>query len=261
MTLMDRVTHPDNPRVFARRGGRRPETRHLVVCAGDSITHGVFTANYVVPLETRLAPDGYQFVNAGISGQLAVNLAARLDEIIACDPDAVVVLIGTNDAASGIDPAWERDYISAQKLQQPPTLELFGEQLERIITRLQAETRARLALIEVPPLGEDLSSRYNADVRRANGFVHATAERHGVDVLPLFEQIAALLPEGHRPQLDPTRGFAKRVFLRRVFLRQSWDRISELSGRIVLADDVHLNDRGAQLLATLVGDWLVAALD
>jgi len=56
------------------RAGRRPQTAQLVVCTGDSITRGRSSANWVDILQCRLAPQGYQLVNAGIDGGLAWNM-------------------------------------------------------------------------------------------------------------------------------------------------------------------------------------------
>ena len=75
----------NNPGAFLKRG-RQTTTRTLVVCAGDSITHGVVSANYVEILERRFAADGYEFVNVGINGHLAYNLLGRLDDVVACRP-------------------------------------------------------------------------------------------------------------------------------------------------------------------------------
>ena len=90
------------PKRFLKRG-RRPGTRTLVVCAGDSITHALMSADYLRMLEQALGDQGYEFVNAGWNGDLAYNLGARLDDIIDCNPDVVTILIGTNDAAAHIE--------------------------------------------------------------------------------------------------------------------------------------------------------------
>jgi hypothetical protein len=59
-------------------------SERLVVCLGDSNTQGQFSANYVTRLQGRW-PE-LQFVNAGVNGQLAYNIAQRLDDVVAQDP-------------------------------------------------------------------------------------------------------------------------------------------------------------------------------
>jgi lysophospholipase L1-like esterase len=77
----------------------QPNSRaqHLVVLLGDSITAGVMSANFVDQLTVRMGHDGYQFINAGINGDAAYNLLQRLVPIIDAKPDAVAIMVGTND--------------------------------------------------------------------------------------------------------------------------------------------------------------------
>lgn len=62
-----------NPRAFLDTGKPRGEGP-LVVCAGDSITHGHASYPYVDLLRERLGGDGFTFVNAGVNGELSYNL-------------------------------------------------------------------------------------------------------------------------------------------------------------------------------------------
>ena len=52
-------------------------TSRLVACLGDSITQGQVSANYVKLLERRWESNGVRFVNAGVNGDLAHNVAQR----------------------------------------------------------------------------------------------------------------------------------------------------------------------------------------
>ena len=139
-----------------------------MVCAGDSITHGVMSANYVKQLQDRWQFDDRRVINAGISGDLAYNLEKRLGEIVACQPDAVTVFVGTNDVAAQIDDKWRDGYMKSRGLPHYPTLEWYRDTLTRIIRRLKSETSARIALIDLPPLGENLDSSINNRVNIYN---------------------------------------------------------------------------------------------
>ena len=83
-----------------------------VVFAGDSITatEGGF-ASQVADLVTVRHPDAaLSFVNAGVPGHTAADLAARWEaDVLAAQPDVVVLLIGVNDAYYEIDPAAYED--------------------------------------------------------------------------------------------------------------------------------------------------------
>ena len=247
---------PDTPEAFLKQG-RRPETRTLVVCLGDSITQGQVSANYVDALTQRLGPKGYQFVNAGVNGDLAFNVSKRLDAVIACRPDVVTLLVGTNDINARYDASWEQRYRKGQGLSVPPTLEFYIENIEAIVTRLQTETDARVALIEVPILGEDLSDRMNALVRDYNQALHVLAARRGLTCLPLHARLIELLPATHRP--PPYAGDVTAILwatLGSMLLRRSWDEVARRNGLIALTDHIHLSDRSAAVVAELIGAFL-----
>ena len=168
----------------------------LVVCLGDSNTQGQFSANYVKRLQDRWP--GTRFINAGVNGQLAYNITQRLDEVVAQQPDVVTLLVGTNDVNAQFDASWLARYRKQQRLPVDPTRSWFGEQIDVILTRL-SETPARLAVLDLPPLGEDLASRMNQLVDQYNDTLRDVAAQHSVPVLPLHERLVALLPEADPP--------------------------------------------------------------
>lgn len=247
---------PRNPRRFLR-AGRAPGTRTLVVCAGDSITHGIGSFDYVSRLRSDTHSAGFEFVNAGWSGDLAWNLLDRLDEVIACRPDVVTVLIGTNDAASQIDDTWRDSYMKRQRLPRHPDLGWYRETLEKIVRRLQAETTATVALLDLPPLGEDLDSRFNRIVDDHNTAIRTVADTTGVPVLPLHARLLAALPAGHQPpRFDGTKRLMVRAIVSRFIRRRSWNDIARRNGLALLTDNVHLDDRAGSVVTGLIEEFL-----
>lgn len=247
----------DTPEAFLA-GVSRPAAGQLVVCAGDSNTQGQVSANYVARLGQRLGPAGYQFVNAGTNGHLAYNVAQRLDEIVACRPDVVTLLVGTNDVNSQFDDGWRRRYTRDQRLPVAPSLAWYRENLATIFERLRRDTTARVAVLEIPVLGEDLGSRMNDLVRAYNAALHEVAADHGVAVLPLHDRLCELLPPGHAPppyagELGPIA----RAALASQVLGRSWDAISDQAGMALLTDHLHLNDRAAAVVADLVSGFIL----
>jgi len=259
LEMRARMRAPENnPGAFLERG-RQTTTRTLVVCAGDSITHGVVSANYVEMLERRFAADGYEFVNAGINGQLAYNLLQRLDNVVACRPDVVTVLIGTNDVNATFSQAWEDTYRKEQKLPEKPTLAWYRLNVERIIDRLQSETDAQIALLDLPMLGEDLASDMNRRVAEYNAVLQAVAAEKRVTCLPLRASLGALLPQNHTPPpYEGKKGPVLRVWIKHFMQRKSWDAVSADHGLELLTDHIHLNDKAAAVIAALIGDFLVS---
>jgi lysophospholipase L1-like esterase len=242
------------------QAGRQPQTKRLVVCAGDSITSGQASANWVDILQRRFAASGYQFVNAGHDGDTAWNVLQRIDDVIGCHPDAVTLLAGSNDVAAASGTRLEQRYWRQQHIPQPPALGWYSECADEILTRLQSQTSARVAVLDIPMIGEDLASDTNRRVDSYNQALRRIAAAHNVAYLPLHDRLASLLPSPHKP--PPYRGrFGPmiRARLSRKILHRSWDRISDSNGLIALVDHVHLNDRAAVLTADLVADFITGS--
>ncbi len=120
--------------------GQSSEPIHLkrgdrLVFLGDSITHA---GHYVAPFQQALwclYPDlDLTFFNAGISGDVAGQALERLDaEVIAQDPAVVTILLGMNDAR----------YRAADA----DLLNVYRQDMERIVKRLSEETDAQLVLL------------------------------------------------------------------------------------------------------------------
>ena len=239
------------------RAGRRPQAKRIVVCVGDSITRGQSSANWVDILQRRFAGGGYQFVNAGIDGDPAWNVLQRIDDVARCQSDAVTLQAGSNDVAAASGTWREKTYRRQQHLPQAPTLGWYTECVDEILTRLQSQTSARIAVLDIPMIGEDLTSDINRRVDSYNLELRRVAAAHLAGYLPLHDRLAGLLPSPHNP--PPYRGrFGPmiRASLSHNILHRSWDKISASNGLIALIDHVHLNDRAAALIADLVADFI-----
>ena len=246
----------DTPEAFLL-AGRPPATKYVVACLGDSITQGQISANYVSLLRARFGPAGTTFINAGVNGDLAFNVVNRLDAVIACRPDVVTLLVGTNDVNARFDDTWAERYRKDQGLPVSPTLAWYVENIEAIVRRLQSETQARIALVEVPMLGEDLDGRMNGLVRAYNEALHVAGKRLGVPCLPLYTRLESLFPAGHAP--PPYAGDIKEILkagMSSQLLRRSWDDIARRNGLVALTDHIHLSDRAASVVADLVAGFL-----
>lgn len=247
----------DTPEAF-QLDGRRTETTTLVACVGDSITHGQVSANYVNLLKLRWEPSGYQFINAGVNGDLAYNVAARLDAVIACQPDVVTLLVGTNDVNAQFNEEWAQRYRKGQSLPVAPTKEWYRENIDSILTRLQTETKARTVALQIPILGEDLSSRMNDLVAQYNVELETAGRAHDVPCLPLNDRLRSQLATDQSPPAyegDVTA--IMKAGLQHLMLRRSWDTVSRRNGLALLTDHIHLNDRAAATVAELIGTILV----
>lgn len=254
----DATDQPGSKPIGPRRYAAHPSGRPVLVCAGDSITHGVISANWVRQVDRTLAHT-VDTVNAGIGGNLAWNLLSRLDDVIACRPQIVTVLIGTNDALAQISRKWSDGYMKAQGLPQRPSTDWYRYNLHRIVDRLKAETSARIALMSLPPLGDAGDERWQDLIAPYNAVIHETATLAGLPVLPVHDRIANLITHEPSKPWDGTKKLMGAALARRVLLRQSWNTIARRHGFSTTTDGVHLNEPAAAQIATLVEQFVSAS--
>lgn len=258
---------PSNPKAYLAlnpgiREGQRPRPRPLAVCAGDSITRGSASADYVSMLAARM-PD-WDFVNAGVNAELAYNLAQRMDDIVALDPDAVTILIGTNDVNATFGLRAALGYMAAKGLPERPSPYFYRENLLAIVRKLKRETRARIGLFSIPPIGEE--SGHYAYLRTEDyaSIIKGLAKDEGVDYLPLRERLCAYLEAlprgGERPLGFRSFGAAQlRSGRMQRYLGKSLDEVSASNRFHLLVDGIHLNTHGASMAADLAESFFRSA--
>ncbi|MFF2374252.1 SGNH/GDSL hydrolase family protein [Streptomyces xiamenensis] len=235
------VRPPANPPAVACADGRPQGADAVVVAAGASMTQGTLGRDWVGDLRTGEGFGDAEFVNAGVNGDTSSGLLRRTDsDIVACRPDAVIVLVGTNDV---------RDEV--------PVAE-YGEHLAAIVERVRSQTSARVALMSLPPLGEDLDAEINQRLHAYNDTIRRTAEAAGADYLPLYEEFAERLADG-TPRPAYAFGFptAYLAASEHYLLGRSWDEVARSRGLEYFVDHIHLSDRGGEIVADLAARWLL----
>jgi lysophospholipase L1-like esterase len=205
------------------------------------MTQGALGANWVATLRARPELRDYEFVNAGVNGNTSADLRQRVDtDIVACRPVAVTILVGTNDVRNGVP------------------VEHYLADLNAIVDRVKAHTTARIALLSLPPLGENLDTEINYRLTAYNAAIRQVATRTQVDYLPLHERVVEdLRRTGSRTPYDFSFPLALAVAAEHYLLGRSWDEIAQAGGRDLLVDHVHLSDRGGAMVADLVNQWLI----
>lgn len=146
-------------------------------------------------LEAELRELGVEaeVANAGVSGDTTAGGLARLDWVLADEPDALVVALGGNDALRGLDPAAMEANLSA------------------IVGRAQAAgVRVMLAGMRAPPnMGRDYEAAFNAVFARV-------VARRGAALYPfLLDGVAAdpalNQPDGIHPSAAGAAVIARRL--------------------------------------------------
>jgi len=239
--------------------------RQAVACLGASLTAGSVSADYVEMLAARPALAGFRFINHGVNGDLAWNGLQRLGKVIADQPDAVTILIGTNDVNATLSERNRLRYYEFNHLPiEQPTLEWYEENLRAIVRRLQIETRARLALLSLAVIGEDLAHEANQRLAIYNEAIRRVADTTKIDYLPLHERMVAYLREHEieratlPPRLeyrDGLHNIGNAIALHATGL--TWNEVSRRNGLQLTTDCLHLNETGAGMIADLIEPWLL----
>ena len=139
-----------------------------ILALGDSLTAGFGlqpSDAFPVKLEAALRNKGHDVavVNAGVSGDTALDGASRLDWALSEDVIAVIVELGANDALRGLPPGQAE------------------QALDDILTRLKSRgLPVLLAGMRAPPnLGVEYQSAFD-------GMYQRLATKHGTLLYPFF---------------------------------------------------------------------------
>ncbi|MCL6590610.1 MAG: SGNH/GDSL hydrolase family protein [Firmicutes bacterium] len=247
-----------NPVAFVAGNHHRPG-RQVVVCAGDSLTRGQLSFDFCGYLNRQADLQNFQFVNAGVNGDLSYNLLQRLEPIVACKPKFIVILIGTNDLLDSYYPKTAKYLKWAKQIPQSSSLDWYSKNLELIIEILQQRTQAKIALLSLPILGEACSSAANQTILQYNKVIRDIAIRKKVRYLPLYELQLEYLQKN---QISPGPKFTGNLQpvllagLKHLVFKQSLDLISEQNGYLLLTDGVHLNSRAGRMIAMQIKTFL-----
>jgi lysophospholipase L1-like esterase len=243
--------------VHATRDIRIP----TLVCLGDSITHGRTSSDWVSTIQTKLSRP-IQVVNNGQNSITTyTTLQERVNWTLACNPNYVVVLIGTNDTRALMDPAWHWLARAIWGLPGPITLTTIEANLRGILDKLLKSPNVQIAICTLPQLGEDLTSEWNQRaVKSVNDIIRNLAVASGsrVTLLDLYAALEAQINQ------SPTKGSSISFFLphalwqchAKYLFGVCWNDMSRWIGNVMLTDGIHLNDDGGAILTDMVVNWL-----
>jgi lysophospholipase L1-like esterase len=244
----------NNPKQYIQQKTSRPIShKQTFVMIGDSLTHGTLSVNYVDLLSERFKHEQLHVdvINAGVNGDHAFHVLQRVTDIICCHPDFITILIGTNDAASSVSLNANPVLFSRKTLPQPSTLAFFTSNLQSLVSQLKSETHAKIAVLSLPPIGEDLNQPVGQASSAFSKAIHAVAEHLNVEYLPIHE---AMIDHLNNYPAQPKYRYDKHttVFMISLFRRllgYPSHQISEKIGFQLHTDFLHLNRTGAELIA------------
>jgi lysophospholipase L1-like esterase len=188
-----------------------------VVFFGDSITEAaVKPGGYIVTLDSMIAAQGkageYELIGSGIGGNKIYDLYLRMeDDVLAKNPDVVVIYIGVNDV-------WHKRTFGTGT--DPDKFEKF---YQAIINKLKAKN-IKVILCTPAVIGEktDFSNQLDGDLNEYSSIIRNIASKNN---LPLVD-------------------------LRKAFLDYNLKNNTQNKSKDILTNDgVHLNAKGNQFVA------------
>jgi len=248
---------PNSP--LSECSSNNSSAQEVFVALGDSITHARVSADYLKILRDSDWGNRFAWINAGINSRLAYNLVAQIDKVIECQPVAVSLLIGTNDVLATRSNEATEYYSRLWQLPRTPDFAFYQDNLLRIIKRLKSETKARIAIMSIPPIGEILDSPMNIKVSKYNQWIKSVANQLKIEYLPLNERMTKFLQSSSTPTINACSGDDKlmeKAIVKRYLLGKNWNDISHDNQLQLLTDCVHLNERGANIIAGLIQEFL-----
>ncbi|MCX8125147.1 MAG: SGNH/GDSL hydrolase family protein [Spirochaetes bacterium] len=237
-----------------------PKDKKIVVCFGDSLTHATVSFDYVGFLAKDPDLQNFVFINEGINSRLVYNLLEVVDSVVALQPQFVFILIGTNDLKGSLNDKEYQRYKKLWNLPQKPTKEWFVENYKKLVSILKTKTNAKLVLISLPPLGENIDSlpfkltiEYSAEIRDI-------AKKEKLMYIGLNEILTRDLIQAGKRDIAPYTTdiwFMYSAILQHYIFGKDWDDISKARGLTYMTDNIHLNGKGGRILAAAIKDVLI----
>lgn len=235
--------------------------KKIVVCFGDSLTHATVSFDYVGFLAKDPDLQNFVFVNEGINSRLVYNLLQVVDDVIALKPHYIFVWIGTNDLKGSLNDKEYQRYNDLWNLPQKPTKEWFEQNYHKLVSILKTKTQAKIVLISLPPLGENIDSLPFKLSMEYSAIIKDIAKKEKLGYIGLNEILTRdLIREGKRDVAPYTTGlwFMYSAILQHYLFGRDWDEISDSRGLTYTPDNIHINGKGGRILAAAIKEILIS---
>jgi lysophospholipase L1-like esterase len=236
----------NNPQHFLQKNHQ--STRQKVVIMGDSQTHATLSSDYLAMLRSELIGQAIEIINAGRNGDTSRGVWQRLErDALACQPDRIVIYIGTNEAI-------RNTHLAAR-------LAAYQHNLSQIIQKIKAWKDIPVALIAFPPLGENVNSLKNQEVDQFNQIQQALARQFSITYIPFNESLKEVLRQKDNKDDAEFSMPLSRLFnaaFKKYYLGQGYNQIAKANGLQILSDGIHLNDTSGQILASGLKRWITS---
>lgn len=218
-----------------------------LIFLGDSLTEGAYGGDYVAHIRTLRPHD--TCINAGVGGDTVVNIAQRLDEVIAQKPDRLFLMVGANDAISYSQPETRAYYKTKNIPEGFVSPQTYAQSYRDVLMRLQTAhipTWIGLTPVEYNPLLVQTMRHYN-------GLAEEIAKPINIPTLDLMPHFTpASIPE--RPPLGLTT-----ITLIGKRFETGWSAYDEAQvegGYAYTFDGIHLTEKSALQFGVLIHHFL-----
>lgn len=251
---------------------------------GDSHTSGAHGASFVNVLEEKFGSK-VNFINTGMAGVTTFAVLKKMNEKLndyyfkildsRAPPDVIIIFLGTNNVvstknhtlktinSSDVPQDWNFSF-------EPFSPEGFAANYQEILKLCQQRApQAKIAVISVPPIGEDVGSQINQTVKQHNERLREAIDTNfpQISYLPLGEILWDLLtthyskegqappPEAKLELLDMLWNTDKAFFSNHI-LGTSWQKLSEEKNLYIFHDHIHFNEVGAAEVSCILEIFL-----
>ena len=168
-----------------------------------------------------------------------------------------VLLQRTRDRFLSFDVDSGLRYKKNNNLPEVPSFEKYKEHLLEIINKMGLSSN--FAICTLPPIGENKDSGVNQHVNKFNDYIKFVADDKNLSLLPVSESLWFEI-QSRKYQLKSDYNANSFQLSRRIFggifhhylLKQSWNDIAKAKGQWILFDQIHLNERGAEIVLSLI---------
>lgn len=233
--------------------------KKTVLFLGASITQGMISSSYVKILKGRLSTKKFNFINHGVAGYESFNVKKKLEKAVKLSPDYVILLVGTNDVLSSLDPKLAELTRKLKKIPHEPSIFHYRNNVTSIVQRLKTDSNAKIAIASLPVVGENLDSLENITIAKYNTELRSIAGNENVDYLPIFEKQKKFLNQkinGRGKDYINSQKLAYSSLLLHYLLFMSFDKISRKNGFLLLTDGIHQNSLGAKFIADEIESFI-----
>lgn len=214
---------------------------------GDSLTQGISGASFFSILEKSL-PD-HSLFNFGRGGDTVISLYRRIRRLRPKRRfDISFLWVGVNDILA----TQSRTYPLLKRLRRQPWARSDKQFRDYYTKNLDLLFQYSRRVFSIPPLliGEDLSGHWNKRVFHLTAIIEEiSGASDRTDFIDIRQDLFPLLPESGAPGYIPKRVF--RMLMERMTQKSAEGREEQaLSEKYFLTiDGIHLNDRGARIVA------------